>query len=305
MIEQTIPSVNSDSISVNTTTVRGHEGTVRIDTILKDRLPPKRELPIYRFPDADTVSGTAILTPGDFNTLKEKIFEGHVLKPVSSTPVPLEMRNPDWFTIVLLIIIAGFTWIRVFYFKILNQLISAFFNNNVSNQIVRDENILVQRASIMLSFVFYLSASLFVYQVSVYFKWDYPILATGFTRFLIIALLLAFTYSFKMVLLKGLGELFDLDKPIATYIFNIFLINNIMGLVMIPVVLVIAFVVTGYTGIVIYTGITMVILAFIYRLVRAVWIWNAMPRVSFFYLFLYFCTLEFAPLVIIIKIAKG
>ncbi len=184
-------------------------------------------------------------------------------------------------------------------------MILAFFSNTVSNQIVRDENILVQRASIMLSFVFYLTASLFLYQISIYFNWDYPILGSGFTRFLIFSLLFAFTYSFKMVLLKGLGELFDIDKPIATYIFNIFLINNIMGLVLIPVVLIVAFVVTGHTGFVIYGGIVLIILSFIYRLVRAIKIWQTMHGVSFFYLFLYFCTLEFAPLLIIVKIAGG
>lgn len=298
---------NNQASTVDSSRVQQLAGSVSSDSGVDSirQAQPKRIIPVYRFPDADTVSAVEAFVPDETGIVKEKIFKSHLLQPVNATPVPLELRNPDWFTIVLFIIIAGFTWIRVFYYKILKQLISAFFSNTVSNQIVRDENILVQRASIMLSFVFYLSASLFVYQVSVYFKWDYPILGSGFTRFLIFSLLLAFTYSFKMVLLKGLGELFDIDKPIATYIFNIFLINNIMGLVLLPVVLIIAFVVTDDTGIVIYTGITLIILSFIYRLIRATKIWFTMHKVSFFYLFLYFCTLEFAPLLIIIKIAEG
>jgi hypothetical protein len=281
-------------------------GVVKVGTALPfDTIAKTPRKPLYRFPDADTLSTSVNFTPDGTGLLQEKLFAGHMLKPTSSTPVPVETRNPDWFTIVLLLIVAAFAWIRVFYYKIVKQLFSAFFSNTVSNQIVRDENILVQRASIMLSFIFYLTASLFVYKISVYYHWDYPILGTGFTRFLIFSLLLAFTYSFKMVLLKGLGEVFDIDKPVATYIFNIFLINNIMGLVLIPIVLTIAFVVTGYTGWVVNGGIFLVASAFVYRLVRAAKIWNGMHGVSFFYLFLYFCTLEFAPLLILIKIAKG
>ena len=108
-----------------------------------------------------------------------------------------------------------------------------------------------------------------------------------------------------MVLLKALGEVFEIDRPVASYIFNIFLINNMLGLMLIPIVVTIAFVVTYSTGIVIYAGVALVIIAFIYRLVRAFTIWMTLSGVSIFYLILYFCTLEIAPLVIIVKLAMG
>lgn len=254
----------------------------------------------FRFNESDSLS---VYSYPPVNISNKRMFEGHALKPVNDAPVLIEKRNPDWFTLVLLLIVIGLTWIRVFYYKIFKQLFAAFFSNLVSNQVVRDENILVQRASILLSFIFYLTASLFIYQVSIYFNWNYPVLGSGFTRFMIITLLVAFVYSFKMVLLKGLGEVFGVDKPIATYIFNIFLINNILGLLLIPVVISIAYVVTGSVGWVMYSGLALVIIAFIYRFMRAIRIWMGMQGVPFFYLFLYFCTLEIAPLILMIKIA--
>lgn len=257
----------------------------------------------FRFSEED--EGSPVSIPGLGNNVAPKVFESHELAPVHSDPVLLEKNIPDWFTVVLLIVMAGLTWIRVFYYKIFRQLFAAFASNLVSNQVVRDENILVQRASILLSFIFYLSSSLFIYLISVYFNWDYPLLATGFLRYMIIALLVAFIYSFKMVLLKGLGEIFKISKPVATYIFNIFLINNILGLALIPVVITAAYVARDSTGTVLYMGMVLVIIAFIYRFMRAVRIWMSMQGVSLFYLFLYFCTLEIAPLVVLVKIAGG
>ncbi len=263
----------------------------------------QREDPVFRFADGDSAGsqesdyvGQSVVAP---------LFEGHALRPVNSNPIPVYRRTPDWFTLTLIFVIFSFSWIRVFYSKIFKQLVSAFFSNSISNQVVRDENILVQRASVLMSFIFYLTASLFVYQVSIFFNWDYPFLGESFLRFLVVSLIVSFAYSFKMVLLKALGEVFELDKPVASYIFNIFLINNMLGLILLPVVVTIAFVVTYSTGIVIYVGIALVIIAFIYRLVRAFTIWMTLPGVSLFYLILYFCTLEIAPLVIIVKLAGG
>jgi len=261
------------------------------------------DLPVFRFSDGDTsIIGE---TQYRIETKVPKIFSGHQLQPVHSNPVPVMHRTSDWFTVILVFVVIAFTWIRVFYFKIFRQLFAAFFSNSISNQVVRDENILIQRASILMSFVFYLTASLFIYQVSEYFNWDYPFLGDGFLRFLVVSLLVAFAYSFKMVLLKGLGEVFELDRPVASYIFNIFLINNMLGLILIPVIVTIAFVVTYSTGIIIYAGVALVIIAFIYRLVRAFSIWVTLPGVSIFYLILYFCTLEIAPLLILVKLARG
>jgi len=257
------------------------------------------EVPIFRFSDTDTIYGESIF---DRILIPEsgQLFNGHTLQPVNSAPVSVTKRNADWFTLALVVVVIGFTWIKAFYFKIFRQLVSAFFSNSIANQIVRDENILVQRASIIMSFIFYLTASLFIYQISIFFKWDYPFLAEGILRFLVICLIVAFTYSFKMVLLKGLGEIFNIDKPVATYIFN-----NMLVLMLLPVVITTAYVVTDSTWYAMYTGVAIVIISFIYRMVRAFIIWIPLKGVSFFYLMLYFCTLEIAPLIIIVKLARG
>lgn len=63
-------------------------------------------------------------------------------------------------------------------------MIQALLNNNLTNQIVRDENILVQRASVFLSVAFHLTGALFLYLVSIHLGWEIGGIGTGFSRFL-------------------------------------------------------------------------------------------------------------------------
>ncbi|HKR05373.1 MAG TPA: DUF4271 domain-containing protein [Bacteroidia bacterium] len=230
------------------------------------------------------------------------LFKGHQLQPTVTNPIPLNRSIPDWFTIALFITIGFFTWLKLINGKIIQQLFAAFFNNSVTNQIVRDENVLVQKASVMLSLVFYFTTALLLYQVSVYFNWEYKIIGRGPVRFIIFVLFIASAYSFKMVFLKLISTIFRMDRPVSTYIFNIFLINNIIGILLIPLVLLIAFFPMG-VDFFIWTGIVILVASFLYRLFRGIIIWTSLARFSLYYLILYLCALEIAPLLIIFKLA--
>jgi hypothetical protein len=235
-----------------------------------------------------------------------RLFQGHQLKPLSGVPVTFNRRNPDWFTIALFLVVLGFTAIRAFYMRIFRQLISAFFNNNVTNQIVRDENILVQRAASLMSVLFYFVLALFLYQVSVFYHWEIPVMGTGFTRFFFLLLAIALAYSIKLLTLKSAGSLYGADRPVATYIFNIFLINNMLGLLLLPVVILIAYVVPlSGALVVIRVGIALAASLFVYRLFRGFLVWRTLQGGTIFYFILYLCTLELAPLLIIYKVAGG
>ncbi|MEO5570580.1 MAG: DUF4271 domain-containing protein [Bacteroidia bacterium] len=230
------------------------------------------------------------------------LFKGHALQPSETNPKPLNKTIPDWFTIALFITVGYFTWLKIKNSKIVQQLFAAFFNNSVTNQIVRDENILVQKASVLLSLVFYLTAALLLYEVSIYFNWEYKLIGKGIVRFIIFVLFIASAYSFKMVFLKMMSIVFRMDKAVSTYIFNIFLINNIMGMALIPLVMIIAFFPMA-TDFFIWMAIGMLLASFIYRLFRGIIIWTSMPRFSLYYLILYLCALEIAPLLIIFKLS--
>src|SRR5689334_14416546 len=94
-------------------------------------------------------------------------------------------------------------------------------------------------------------------------------------------------YSFKFLLLKGLGFVFNVEKEMATYIFNIFLINNMLGLVLIPIAVLLSFSITAYPGIFVVVACVLYGLSLNYRVFRGVMIGLSYKDVSLCYLFLY------------------
>ncbi|MFI5218049.1 MAG: DUF4271 domain-containing protein [Bacteroidia bacterium] len=247
----------------------------------------------------DTLSAVNIYS----DTSSFSLFKEHRLKISEINPSSKTIRNPDWLIIVVILIISYLTWIRVFNYKIIKQHFSALFSNALTNQIVRDENLLVQRTSVLLSLIFYFSVALFLYQASVFFNWDYKLFNNGFPRYVIFILLFASAYSFKMILLKLMGVIFRIDRVASTYIFNIFLINNILGMVFIPLVILIALLTAGKINFLIWTGIGILLVAFLYRIFRGIIIWTSITRFSLYYLILYLCAFEIAPLLILFKLS--
>lgn len=257
----------------------------------------------FRFNDDDTVS----FYPSSGNEGSaldaSKILSPHLLPPSEIGPQPFYKPIPDWFSIILFIVLAAFTTIKVFYSRIFNQLFKAFVSPTVTYQVVRDENVLLQRATVMLSVIFYLIGALFLYQLSMWFNWHNNFAGEGFSRFLIFALFLSAVYSFKMLFLKVMSFVFNIDRAVATYIFTIFLINNVTGIILIPLVAAIAFMAGGWTDALIKISLFSVAGALLYRLIRGFGIGMGIPHFSIFYLILYFCTLEIAPLLVIFKLA--
>ena len=255
-----------------------------------------------------TVNATDTIVAQAVDTLQvplKSIFTGHELPVRSIVPRSLEPRNPDWFTIALFLLLAWFAWTRVVYSKTVGQLFSAFFNINATNQIVRDENILVQRASVMLSLMYYFALALFAFLALDWFSINILWLGNGMFRFLFLLMAIAMAYSLKTVLLKVLGNVFDVERPAASFIFNFTLINNATGVVLIPLVMVSAYLDSSFVTLFFYLSFGVLSISFIYRQIRAFRIWTSMPGVPFFYFILYICTLEISPLLLLYKFAKG
>ena len=232
----------------------------------------------------------------------ESFFTGHNLKPENPLPVAISRETPDWLFFILLLIVAFLTWLKIFYRKNVIQIFEAFFSNIIANQIVRDENLLVQRASVLLTITFNLAAALLLYLLSEIYDWQVPYAGNGFSKFIIFALLISFAYSAKFIILKFTGYLFRIDKAIATYIFNIFIINNVLGILLILLVIGIAYLPAEATQYLVPAAAMFVGFAYIYRFLRGLFIGFSYNSYSNIYLFLYLCTLEIAPILIIIKL---
>jgi len=252
----------------------------------------------YTLPSLDSVSQTSS-SKGYIN-----LYAGHELNPIHTVPQTIDNGYQGWFFPVLLFVLTIYTWLRIFYYKYFNQLIQAFLNTNLTNQMVRDENILVQRASILLALTFNIIAALFLYLLSLEIGWSLGGIGNGFNRFAFFITIVSAAYTFKFLILKIIGWLFDLDREMATYIFNIFLIINVLGLVLVPIVALMAYNPHIEPHFLAILSLWVIGIAFCYRIFRGLLSGLSVSGFSPLYLFLYLCTLEIAPLLVLIRIVN-
>jgi hypothetical protein len=250
---------------------------------------------------ADTIK----FTQSSANSVKfTDVWKTHELKPVHHEPQQLTDSNPDWLFLVLIIVLGVLTYLRVFYRKNFFQIIAACFNNNLTNQIVRDENLLMQRASVMLNVTFSIIAASFIYLVSVHYNWPMDGMGTGFIRFVFLALIVSAAFTLKFLVLRCCAYLFKLGREMSTYIFNIFIINNLLGIALVPFVALILFGNSINSTVLIVSAISVIGIAWLYRVGRGVLIAARYPDFSPVYLFLYLCALEIAPLLVLVKLVS-
>lgn len=277
--------------------------TAKKDTALSDTAALAEEQPEFRFNDEEN-TGSAIIKEIPFEK-SEKYFSKNILRPQASNATSYTPFTPDWFTVILIIMLIFLTGIRMLYRKTFRSLFISFGSLAATNQLVRDENVLVQRATIFLNIIFYGIAALFLYQVSIFLNWQSPLLSKGIFRFFIFAIFIAAFFSIKMIAIKFLGGLFKIDKHASVYLFSIFLVNNVLGMVMLPLVALVSYVNLGQKAMAFDVCAIVVMVAYVYTIIRAVIIGFPLSRFSLYYLIIYFCALEISPVALLVKAAEN
>ncbi|MBL0046840.1 MAG: DUF4271 domain-containing protein [Bacteroidetes bacterium] len=241
------------------------------------------------------------LPPKSNKSYSKSLFESHLLHPKEILPKIKKQEHEDWTTGVLLLVVGIACILNVSYRSRLRQLFNAFASNRFVAQIVREENVMFQRISIFLSLVFLLITSLFIFQLGRFFTLPFSS-NNSFINYSVILISLFAFYFIKISTFNFLGFLLRIDKEMKEYVFTLFLYNHFIGVGLIPLVIILAFIPgTAHKGVFI-TGAIFFVFAFLLRAFRSYGNVSAGSRFSIFYLFLYLCTLEILPLVVITKL---
>lgn len=235
-------------------------------------------------------------------SLTTSLFKGHQLQVQHEKPV-LHFTGYDYVVAsILFLSFTAFVWLYVSNAKRLDQLIKGFYSNRSNNQSSRDEYSVTNRVGILLSLLFLFTISLFIGQVVDHLGLKVQI--SKVALYSVIIMVLIVMYLVKTALIRFLGFVFKTGKEAAEYSSSIFIFLNVLGLFMLPIVICLAFVKQINPNVFIYTGYFIILGFLCVRLIRGLVIGFNSNRVSKFYLFLYLCTLEIIPLVILIKLFK-
>lgn len=214
------------------------------------------------------------------------------------TGAPLPKGNV-WVLGFIALLLIVFAVLKNSFSKQLDSIVQSFFSNRILNNLNKEDNLFTSWPFLLLFIQFGFTVGMFFYLVTQYYHISYG--GGGFKFFLTISVTIVVLYAFKIILLRLLGFLFNIQKPVHEYISILYLSYFNISLIFIP--LVVAFALSPLRYGLYYIIISFVLLAviFAFQFIRAGVNILSHYRLSKIYLFLYFCALEICPILILIK----
>ena len=208
-------------------------------------------------------------------------------------------NNTDWLTIVLFLCLVLFASVKNSFSKYLKHLIQSVFNYSTACRMFQEKNNSIFQASLRLEIFYFIVVSIFLYQLTVHYKIAFRF--EKFYLFLICLGLMIVYYTIKTALYRFVGSLTEQQPEISEYLFNMSNFNRVVGIFIFPITAFIAFNPFGNIEIVVIMGILLLLSFYVLLICRCIGI-LLKKQVSLFYMFLYLCTLEFLPLLLIYKL---
>lgn len=179
----------------------------------------------------------------------------------------------------------------------ISKVVKSITNENVLKLSRREENGGLTGHYIMLYVVFFINLASFVYLIAKMYNG-----LDGFSNWLIVFVSVTGIYLIRHISMSFLGQIFNISKDSGLYSFTIMTFNIFLGLALIPINLVVAFSPSEIGKVVMYIGIGLILILLLIRLLRGLLIGVRFIGEHIFQFFLYLCTFEIAPILILLRI---
>ncbi len=259
----------------------------------------------------DNSEGLDSLAKDTFYGIKEDQFLPHRNENKLTTEQPIKKKVLfngttsktiiySWQSLLLLLAILFLGLTKAFANNRFKQSLRALLNYGVAQEINREEKVFFHRGNILSTIVYFITFSLFIYHIKQVVNTT-VLDEDNFLFFILIFSSVIFIYIIKFLFSKILFFVFNEFNIANEYIFNISLYNNLLGVLLIPVLCVAYFTSYTFNDVLYYLFFPILSIVFLMRLVRLFVIGNS-KGISYFYIFLYICSLEILPLVVLYRI---
>ncbi len=220
-------------------------------------------------------------------------------KPAAINPSPVSKFQPDWVLMLFMTCAILLAWVQVFYFKRFRQILVAPYSKRFLNQLTRDGNLFTERISLVLAIVYIIIISLFLYQLNATFVHDNFYDLGGIRLYLVIVSGLVIYWIMKIGLIKLLGNIFRTSQRTDEYVLNTLIMIILTGLSALPFLILAIYLKSDFF---LYVCLIIFLLLLILRVGRGFLIGISISKFSYLLLFVYLCSLEILPLIIVAKI---
>lgn len=283
------------------------ELTPRLETTSEERTPSTPANIPATTTDTATLSTPTHTNPFDIkapvkasaNTPKPVVNPSLSKAPRAKAPLLPDGR----FKLVMTFIILTLLTVLVTLFRpYISRVYRSVTNENLLNQYFRERETGRYLPYNLLYFLFFINAGYFCYQLSRYY--GAYVFSSPLYSFLFITGSILLLFTGKHLLLILLGYIFPIEKELSLYSFSITVFSIFLGLALIPVNLLIAYAPDYLTFVAIYLGFFVIGAFYAFRSLRGLFIANKYLLDNFFHFLLYICTVEIAPILLLVKVVK-
>ena len=233
------------------------------------------------------------------NLLNENRFLNANGKPTVANNQVRKKVSQDFLFYLLLGIMFLLAFFRHFYHRYFTNLFRVFFNTSLRQSQLTDQLLQAKLPSLFFNLFFIVTGGIYIYFLLRYFHWVKPGRMITIMLFCIISL--ALIYIGKYIVLKFTGWLTGYKEITKTYLFVIFLINKILGVLLVPVIIILAFSQFILVKPIIIISLLLIGLLLLLRFFRSYGLLQKQLKVSRFHFFLYIVGTEVIPLLVIYK----
>jgi hypothetical protein len=189
--------------------------------------------------------------------------------------------------------------LNLFFGSDMRSVIQSFYSKNALSQGDKEGGLISSWAFIGLFILFSLAFGLVLYQLTVYYNVYYNI--NDFQRFITLSVVVALLFAVKFLVLKFIGFVFDIKRPVSQYIAILNMTYFNIAFVFLIVTVCFSLIDSKFIPVLLMITWVSITIIFAWQFLR-----NSVNIISEFrfhkfYLFIYLCALEICPVLILIK----
>ncbi|WP_028296620.1 DUF4271 domain-containing protein [Olivibacter sitiensis] len=197
---------------------------------------------------------------------------------------------------VLLLLFGGISY---FFRGELLAIVHALYSDRVVQQLSKEDNLFTSWAFVFLYILFGFTLGMFIFVASTVLQ--LPTDYSGVDLFFVFSAAVLILFTAKIVMIRFLGFIFDLKRLSRDYVSALYICYFNVAIVLLPILFAMVFLPVSVIKEALYLALigVLVVLGFqFFRVAKNILTNYRFPK---FYLFLYLCTLEISPILILLK----
>ena len=258
---------------------------------------------ILSFPGSSVLKEGTIKMTNDLLAKHPMMSATYVISDIE-LPHMMESQTADFYLLLFLCLMLGL--IRFMDTRYFLNLWRAFWNPTLSNRQLKEQLQGSGLPNLLMNIFFTFAGGAYIYYVVRFFT---PHHSGIIPPSLLIIMLIAgtgFIYLAKYAAVRFSGWAFRVESITEHYLFNVFLINKVLGIMLIPFIIILAFADHNWAQQVVIVSFVISGILLLNRYIRSWQVFGSFFQYSKFHFFMYLCASELLPLAVLMKLlVKG